>query len=118
MTDRVGQVIKRNQFTAGEDCRAFQSILQLTDIAEPSFGLRTSIASDPDETRSVRLLRLVMFLCWRRSVALVQFEVDLQHVDHFLANQTAHWRERVGLQDLIDLIANLSLIALGIRRPF
>ena len=63
-------------------------------------------------------MRPVMFLRRRRSVTLVQFEVDLQHVDHFLADQTAHRRERVGLQDLIDLLAHLALIALGIGRPF
>ena len=36
MTDRVRQVIKRNHFAAGEDRRAFQSIVQLADIAGPS----------------------------------------------------------------------------------
>src|SRR5260370_5779836 len=54
----------------------------------------------------------------RRTVALGQFKVDLQHVDHSLADETAQRRERVSLQNLLDLQTHLTLIALRISRPF
>src|ERR1700678_2213351 len=40
-------------------------------------------------------------------VAFAQFEVDPQHVDHLLAEQSVHRRIRVSLDDCVDLTANL-----------
>jgi len=54
----------------------------------------------------------------RRAVALGQFEVDLQHVDHFLADEAVQRSERVCLQNLLDLYPGLAGIAFGIGRPF
>ena len=53
-----------------------------------------------------------------RSVPFAQIQVDLEHVDHFLANESAQRRKRVGLQDLSNFRMDLRGIALRICCPF
>ncbi len=65
-----------------------------------------------------RYSRMRNYLRWRCPEAFVQFKVDLQHVDHFLADETAQGGERICLQNLLDLLMHLAGIALGIGRPF
>src|SRR5258708_9314317 len=73
----------------------------------------------PEErARLAYLLFAIALSLRRRTVALGQFEVGLQHVDHSLADEAAQRRERVSLQNLLDLKAELAWIALGISRPF
>src|SRR5260370_16526726 len=75
--------------------------------------------SHPEErARLAYLLFAIALSLRRRTVALGQFEVDLQHVDHSLADETAQRSERVSLKNLLDLQAHLAGIALRISRPF
>ena len=54
---------------------------------------------------------------FRRAVKLAELQIHFEHVDKLFSSQSGKRRSRILLQDLIDLIVNRRLIALGVVRP-
>src|SRR5208283_4705866 len=93
-------------------------------LVDPDERLRLAATKRANESARCWyiLARLVGTRCPVRlslwcAIALGQFKVHLQDIDHLFAEQTTHRRESIALQDLLDLAVYLRAISLGVRGP-